>query len=375
MVLSRHRINPTARSSRENLNPACGIEQQRGLPGVRFGEAIPLGQRTRQERSLFLAFSRRSAYIHATLFLQNHQIMSLLLVIILLAVLFLVSTAFVILVIGPLIILQPIRRTKEWYRSSTNLLEPRDAALPQEDVSLVSTDGLRLSGWFVPSKRKPKGTIIYLHGLGDCKTAGVTLTRVLHKAGFHVLLYDSREHGESEGSYCTYGYNEKYDVSTAIDFVKKKRIRTGEIGIFGTSMGAAVAIQAAAVDHRIKAVAAEASFTDLRRISVDYQRRIVKLPWHFLRNVAMSRSQKIAQFKARDVSPINDVRKLSIPILFNHGMDDRLINYEYSKTLYHHANEPKDLFLVPGANHQDLWEVAGSSYENNIIDFFRRWLH
>src|SRR3989304_6338828 len=36
MVLSRHRINPTARSSRENLNPACGIEQQRGLPGVRF---------------------------------------------------------------------------------------------------------------------------------------------------------------------------------------------------------------------------------------------------------------------------------------------------------------------------------------------------
>ncbi len=297
--------------------------------------------------------------------------MSLLLALILLAVLFIVSAAFVILVVGPLILLQPIRRTKDWYRSSTHLLEPRDAGLPQEDVSLLTPDGMRLSGWFVPSKRKPRGTVIYLHGVGDCKTAGVPLTAILHKAGFHVLLYDSREHGESEGFYCTYGYYEKHDVSTAIDFLKKRRIRTGAIGIFGTSMGAAVAIQAAAIDKRIKAVVAEASFTDLRTISVDYQRRIVKLPWHFLRNVAMSRSQKIARFKARDVSPVSDVVNLSIPILFIHGVDDKLINYEYSKTLYHHAHEPKELLLVPGANHTDIWEIAGKSYENKIIDFFR----
>jgi hypothetical protein len=301
--------------------------------------------------------------------------MSLLLVLILLAILFLISTAFVILVIGPLILLQPIRRTKEWYRSFNNLLEPRDAGLPQEDVTLLTGDGLRLSGWFIPSKKRPRGTIIYLHGVGDCKTAGVPLAAAFHNAGFHVLLYDSREHGESEGQYCTYGYYEKYDVSTAIDFLKKKRIKTGVIGIFGTSMGAAVAIQAAAIDDRIKAVAAEAGFTDLRTISVDYQRRIVKLPWHFLRNVAMSRSQKIAQFKARDVSPVSDAKKLSIPVLFIHGMEDKLIHYEYSKTLYHHANEPKDLFLIPGANHTDIWEVAGPAYEDKIVGFFRRWLH
>ncbi len=301
--------------------------------------------------------------------------MSLLLVFILLFILFLISAAFVILVVGPLILLQPIRRTKEWYRGFNNLLEPRDAGLPQEDITIVSSDALRLSGWFIPARRRPKGTIIYLHGVGDCKTAGIPLAKVFHKEGFHVLMYDSREHGESEGFYCTYGYYEKYDVSTAIDFLKKKRVTTGAIGIFGTSMGAAVAIQAAAVDERIKAVAAEAGFTDLRTISVDYQRRIVKLPWHFLRNVAMSRSQKIARFKARDVSPVNDVKRLNIPVLFIHGMEDRLINYEYSKTLYHHANEPKDLFLVPGANHNDILEVAGPSYENKIIDFFRRWLH
>lgn len=301
--------------------------------------------------------------------------MSLLLALIIIVVLFLISAALVILMIGPLIILQPQRRTKEWYRQSTTLLEPRDAGLPQENITITTSDGLRLSGWWVPQRRRPKGTIIYLHGVGDCKTAGVPLSGLLYRHGYNVFLYDSRQHGESEGSFCTYGFYEKYDVSTVINsLVARRNIKVGNIGLFGTSMGAAVAIQAAAVDDRVKAVVAEASFTDLRTISVDYQRRIVKLPWHFLRNVAMSRSQKIAKFKARDVSPLEDVQRLRIPILFIHGMEDKFIRYEYSKALYHVAPGPKDLFLVPGASHTDVWEISGSTYERKILSFFDRYV-
>lgn len=302
--------------------------------------------------------------------------MSLLLILILVAVLLLVSAALVILVIGPLILLQPTRRTKEWYRRIGHPLEPRDLGLPQIDLTLRTRDGIELKGWLVSSKRKrPRGTVIYLHGVGDCKTAGVPLAGLLYRHGFHVLLYDSRAHGESGGHFCTYGYHEKYDLATAIDFLRQHRkLKSGPVGVFGTSMGAAVALQTAAIDPRIKGVAAEAGFTDLRTISVDYQRRIVKLPWHFLRNVAMSRSQKIARFKARDVSPLLDVAKIHIPLLFIHGMADKLINYEYSKTLFKHANNPKELFLVPGANHTDIWEIAGTAYENKILSFFRHAL-
>ena len=301
--------------------------------------------------------------------------MSLLLALIILVALFLVSAALVVLVVGPLILLQPERRTKEWYRGKTDLLEPRDAGLPQEDVEISVQDGVVLKGWLVAQKRgkKTRGTILYLHGVGDCKTDGVAHTGLFHKHGYNVLLYDSRAHGESGGAFCTYGYYEKHDVSAAISFLQKKKgLKVGHIGVFGTSMGAAVAIQAAAINERIKAVVAEACFTDLRTISVDYQRRIVKLPWHFLRNVAMVRSQRIASFKARDVSPVNDVRTLTIPLLFVHGTADRLINYEYSKTLYHYANEPKEILLIPGGNHTDVWEIAGDKYETKIISFFSK---
>ncbi|MGH2567572.1 MAG: alpha/beta hydrolase [Bacteroidota bacterium] len=301
--------------------------------------------------------------------------MTVLLVLIILIVLFLVGAAFVILILGPLILLQPERRTREWYAKRTTLLEPRDAGLPQENLSITTADGLTLSAWLVPQRANPKGTILYLHGVGDCKIGGVALSRFFFNNGYNVFLYDSRQHGESEGRYCTYGFYEKNDVSTVVDYLEKRDdISLGNVGVFGTSMGAAVALQAAARDPRIKAVVAEAGFTDLRTIFVDYQWRIAKLPWHFLRNVAMSRSQKIAKFKARDVSPLEDVKKLTTPVLFIHGTEDELIRVDYSRTLYEQATGPKDLLLIEGANHNDVWEVGGAEYERAIGDFFAHHL-
>jgi pimeloyl-ACP methyl ester carboxylesterase len=297
--------------------------------------------------------------------------MTVLLVLIILFVLFLIGAAAVILVIGPLILLRPERRSRSWYAQRTLLLEPRDAQLPQESFIITAADGVQLSTWFVPCAKNPKGTVVYLHGVGDCKIGGLALARFLHHQGFHVLLYDSRQHGESGGDYCTYGFYEKHDVSTVLDYLESRSdVRTGMVGLFGTSMGAAVAIQAAAIDPRIKAVVAEASFTNLRTISVDYQRRIAKLPWHFLRNVAMSRSQKIARFKARDVSPLEDVRRLTTPILFVHGTEDEFIDVAYSKTLFHEAVGPKELLLIEGASHNNIWERGGNVYEQKMIEFF-----
>ncbi|MCI0707768.1 MAG: alpha/beta fold hydrolase [Ignavibacteriae bacterium] len=302
--------------------------------------------------------------------------MTILVVLIIIFVLFLLGAALIILVIAPLILLQPERRTREWYARRSSLLEPRDANLPQEDVTISTKDGIALSAWLVKQQSSARGTILYLHGVGDAKIGGIAHARLWFNNGYNVVLYDSRQHGGSGGHYCTYGYYEKQDVSTVIDYLlERKDIQAGNIGIFGTSMGAAIALQAAAIDARIKAVVAEASFTDLRTISVDYQRRIVKLPWHFLRNFAMTRSQKIARFKARDVSPLEDVKRLSTPVLFIHGTNDEFIRVEYSKTLYEHAYGPKDLLIIEGANHNDIWEVGGNIYERKIIGFFDQHLH
>jgi hypothetical protein len=284
--------------------------------------------------------------------------------------LFLLSAAFVIFILGPLILLQPHRRGKEWYATFTDHLEPRSEGVPQEDLWLTTPDGVRLSCWLVKRKHA-RGTVVYLHGVGDCKISGVDLATFLYGQEYNVFLYDSRHHGESGGKYCTYGFFERHDVSTVLDYLQQRTdLNVGNIGVFGTSMGAAVAIQAAAIDARIAAVVAEASFTTLRSIAVDYQRRLIKLPWHFLRNVAFARSQKVAGFKARFVAPIEDVKKLQCPILFIHGVEDTFVDVEHSKELYRVAREPKELLLINGANHNNVWEIGGNKYKNALTAFF-----
>ena len=301
--------------------------------------------------------------------------MSILLALLLFVVVFLITAAAIIFAFGPLLILQPHLRTREWYSSFTNLLEPRDAGLPQEDILLETQEGFKLSCWLVRQPGTSRGTIIYLHGVGDCKIGGVPYAKLFYEHGFNVFLYDSRRHGTSEGHYCTFGFFEKFDLSAAIDFVlSRKDIPVHRIGVFGTSMGAAVALQAAAIDKRIDAIVAEASFTNLRTVMVDYQKRIIKLPWHFLRNLAMSRSQKLAHFKAMFVSPIHSVQSVHKPILFIHGTDDTRIRAEYSKALYENANQPKELFLIHKGDHTDLLNVGGSEYETRIVSFFEKHL-
>ena len=292
-----------------------------------------------------------------------------------LSVLFLIQATFVLLVTGPLILLKPVRRKKEWYARFTNLLEPKDAGLPQENVTVETFDGLKLSCWFVHQRKKARGTIIYLHGVGDCKIAGVPFARSLYGKGFNIFLYDSREHGESEGYYCTYGFYEKHDVSAVISYLQSRTdVKIGKIGIFGTSMGGAVAILAAAVDRRIAGVISEGTYTALRVVFVDYQKRIIKLPWHFLRNIALMQSQKLANFKARLVAPVEDIKRVHIPILIVHGKNDSFIKSDYSMLLYDAANKPKQLLLIEGADHNDVWDIGGEQYQNTIASFFEKHL-
>ncbi len=290
-------------------------------------------------------------------------------------VLFLANATFVLLVTGPLILLKPSRRKPEWYARFTDLLEPKDAGLPQENLIVNTFDGFKLRGWFIGQKEKAKGTILYLHGVGDCKIDGIPFARALFDHGFNIFLFDLRAHGESEGYYCTYGFYEKYDVVTILTSLQSRfGTMIGKIGLFGTSMGGAVALQAAALDPRISAIVSEGSFTSLRTIFVDYQRRIIKLPWHFLRNIALLQSQRMANFKARLVSPLDDIKRIHVPILIVHGQKDSFIKPEYSQKLFEAAQEPKQMLLVEGAEHTKVWETGGALYAEALCTFFEKHL-
>jgi len=301
--------------------------------------------------------------------------MTVLLILFAWIILFMLFISAVLLVIGPGMLLQPYRRTLEYYRTRTPILHPSDLHLPYEDITLKTPEGISLSCWLIPSPGEPKGTVIYLHGVSECKIVGLPMAKQLHDLSYNVFLYDSRRHGDSGGTYCTYGFYEKYDACSVISYVTgREDLHADTVGLFGTSMGAAIAIQVAAIDPRVVGVIAESGFATLRTIFDDYQKRMIKLPWHYLRNIVIKRSEYLAHFKANAVSPLEAVKHVRVPVFILHGTADNLIKYRYSEMVFANANEPKELWLIAGAKHNDMAEVGGEEYTRRVLGFFRRTL-
>jgi len=301
--------------------------------------------------------------------------MNIFVVLLLFVILFMVFVSAVLLVIGPVMLLQPHRRTTEYYRKRTSILHPADAGLPSEDLTLRSPEGIELKCWLIKAPPEPRGTVLYLHGVSESRIAGLPMARRLYDRGFNVILYDSRRHGESGGTFCTYGFYEKHDASTVINTVlARPDFHPGNIGVFGNSMGAAVAIQLAALDPRIRAVVAESGFSTLRKVFDDYQKRMIKLPWHYLRNIVIKRSEVIAHFKASAVSPLEAVKDVHVPLFILHGTADDRITYTYSTMVFQRANEPKELWLIEGASHSNMALIGGEEYFRRIVQFFERTL-
>ena len=288
---------------------------------------------------------------------------------------FLVSATIILFVVGPTLLLQPRRRSAEFYRKLGLPTNPSEVDLLYEEIVVSTTDNTKLDGWLIKAAAPVKGTIIYLHGVADCKIDGIRFAKLMHDNHFNIFLYDSRRHGNSDGKYCTYGFYEKHDVSRVIDYLAARNdIELGKVGLFGPSMGAAVAIQAAAIDKRIIAVVSESSFATLRTIFDDYQKRMIKLPFHYLRNLVIVHAELRVKFKASEVSPLEAVQTIRIPILIVYGTDDHLIKHQYSLMLFEKANQPKEIFPIHGAAHNNMWDIAGKEYGQKLLEFFGKYL-
>ncbi|WP_171013065.1 alpha/beta fold hydrolase [Microbacterium sp. 2FI] len=131
---------------------------------------------------------------------------------------------------------------------------PADVGLAFEEVSFSSTDDIALRGWFIPAGTDVGPVVMFVHGwlwtrLGntadrvpfhDAEVDFLPATRALHDAGFHVLLFDLSNHGESGTRHpLTYGRWEARDVIGAIDYLRGRRdVDPARISAVGTSAGA-----------------------------------------------------------------------------------------------------------------------------------------
>ena len=243
-------------------------------------------------------------------------------------------------------------------------ITPKTLGLDYEDVSFTTTDNLTLRGWWIPAKAGKK-TIILLHGYSADKGDILPIMAFLNKT-YNLLLFDFRYLGQSEGKYSTLGAKETEDLSSAIRFLKSRGIT--EVGVWGFSMGGAVALMTALEAPEIKTIVSESSYARLDLLGTQlYRVPVLRYPLGYLTNLW---ARIILGMNTVGTSPVRIAQNLTIPILIIHSKNDNVIPFEHALLLQEALkNNPKAEFwfeenLVHGQ--------FGQSYQNRISEFFEK---
>jgi len=262
-------------------------------------------------------------------------------------------------------------------------ITPEDLGLNYEEVSFITKDKLTLRGWFIPQQKKgvpvdevDRGssisqsdigtkTIILLHGYpadkGDILPALSFLNEI-----YNLFLFDFRYLGRSEGKYSTAGAKETEDLLAAIRFLKPRG--TEEVGVWGFSMGGAVALMATSKAPEIKVIVSESSYASLDLMALElYRIPVLRYPMGYLTRLW---AKIFLGIDIKKISPMESAKDLAIPVLIIHSTNDDVIPFSHAlfikKAL---RNNPRaEFWFSENLFHGQL----GEEYQKRIGDFFKR---
>ena len=226
------------------------------------------------------------------------------------------------------------------------------SGLPLEDVWFHSIDGTRLFGWMV-QQGPASPLMLWCHG-----NAGNIIHRLdnllrLYRAGFSVFLFDYRGYGRSHGKPSEAGLYRDAEAAY-LYLMEQRQIRPERIMIFGRSLGAAVAGDLAS-KRPVAGLVLESAFPSVSSVArLTYFGAI----GHWLLG---------ARFNLLERLP-----RIAKPLLVIHGDRDHIIPLALGKAVFEAARPPKELYIVHGADHNDLYAIGGQPYFQRLKQFAER---
>lgn len=245
-------------------------------------------------------------------------------------------------------------------------------ALPKQEVWIPSQYGYKLHGLYIPLEESHKAVVI-THGIQDTFFSSVHFALLFRSLGFHVLLYDLRHHGSSGGKNCTFGYYEKYDLRTMVEWTLMRLGPGALVGSLGESLGGAIAIQHAAIDPRGAFCIALSSFSDLKQLFVYRFKYEYKLPVFPFLQLADFMATILSGMSFSAVSPLMDMPEISLPVMLIHGKKDGYVPVQMSKDLYEAKLKGiRSIYLPDDAGHADPFTINREEFTRQVRSFLEK---
>src|SRR5215216_1685457 len=234
---------------------------------------------------------------------------------------------------------------------------PASVGLGYREVEFPSTDGIRLSAWWVPAEGSSLAAV-FVPGWGGYKFDAHLLQTVpvYHDAGYGVLLLDLRAQGESDGTRRTLGYREVRDVRGALDWLQKQGYRSDQMVLHGWSMGGATALRAAP-GTGVAAVVEEAAYADLPMLLKGEIPEFVRFG-RLLRPAILLAGRLFPDFDPWAVVPKKEAAKLSeegVTLFVLHSTQDDIVPYEQAR-IFAAAHPDAHVWKLEGYAHVGAYQ-------------------
>ncbi len=248
-----------------------------------------------------------------------------------------------------------------------------------------NSDSTQTVGWLL-SRGTPAPAIILSHGYGSNRSELLTLAFELWKAGYNVLVYDLRGHGESPVKWSGLGTYEKDDLLSALKFLRNRTNETGQplldgrVGLYGVDIGGYISLVASTQDPMIKAVAVDSLYPDVSHFMNHQLKRIVGSDSDMANRLVDSRwttqltalAMQLYLMRREDSSPALDsvATASGRKLLFITGKNSGSLG-SMTRELHSAAKEQKQIVEVDQSRLTRLYDKASSEYDERVVAFFK----
>ena len=243
-----------------------------------------------------------------------------------------------------------------FYPDNVTYTTPARMGVRADDVTVVSADGSRLHGWFLPATGSAKGTVLHLHGNAANVSNHLPLVSWLPARGYNVLMIDYRGFGRSEGKPSLDGIVD--DAVAALAYLRSRRdVDPARVIVLGQSIGGATALRMLARDAKgVRLAVIDSAFASYRGIARDATAGGPLAPVAAL---------TAGVLPGPDKDPITALKSIHIPLIFVHGKRDSIIDAVNSERL-HAAAPGSQHWSVPDAMHIMALAQPGSWREKLV---------
>lgn len=242
-----------------------------------------------------------------------------------------------------------------------------------EERTIVSHDGLKLHSWMIPQGRDV--FVIAVHGYTDNGRVAGMLCGGFYARGYSLLLPDLRGQGESEGDYIGFGWDDRLDIISWIDWLNRE-YDNPEIILYGVSMGASCVLMTSGenLPSNVKCIISDSAYTSVRDEFAYEAKTLMHLPYFPVLSAADMFTRIFAGYSFEEADALSKTAESATPTLFIHGTEDTFVPVDNMYKLYDACSAQKAYYAAEGSSHCMAQFDDFERYWTEVFDFTDRYL-